>query len=71
MDLKIHISTELGLHEDAFRMRTKIHENNQIFRSPKKSILSNFDFLGLVFGEKVYKGMKNDIIKLKFKFLLF
>ena len=54
-----------------WEMRTKIHQNNQIFRSLKKSILSNFDFLGLVFGEKLYKGMKNDIIKLKFKFLLF
>ena len=68
MDLKIHISTELGLHDDTFR---NAHQNHQIFRSPKKSILSNFDFLGLVFGEKVYKGMKNDIIKLKFKFLIF
>ena len=52
-------------------MRPKNQQNNQIFRSPKKSILPNFDFPGLVFGEKVHMGMKNDISKLKFKYLLF
>ena len=52
-------------------MRTKIHQNSGIFRSPKKSILPNLDFNGPVFGYKVYKGMINDICQLKFKYLLY
>ena len=50
-------------------MRTKIHQNSGIFRSPKKSILPNLDFNGPIFGYKVYKGMINDICQLKFKYL--
>ena len=52
-------------------MRTKIHQNSGIFRSPKKSILPNLDFNGPIFGYKVYKGMINDICQLKFKYLLY